>query len=81
MQLGLQLVNSANLKKRFLATVAVWPNGEGIGFRSRGLQVRVLSRSITFLALTGALLLLLCATTYPTLHWALPNEIFELLGL
>ena len=46
MQLGLQLVNSANLKKRFLATVAVWPNGEGIGFRSRGLQVRVLSRSI-----------------------------------
>ena len=46
MQLGLQLVNSANLKKQFLATVAVWPNGEGIGFRSRGLQVRVLSRSI-----------------------------------
>ncbi len=30
------------LKKYFQATTFVWPNGEGIGFRSRGLQVRVL---------------------------------------
>ena len=29
-------------------TAAVWPNGEGIGFRGRGLQVRVLSRSTFF---------------------------------
>ena len=26
-------------------SAAVWPNGEGIGFRSRGLQVRVLPGS------------------------------------
>ena len=31
------------------STAAVWPNGEGIGFRSRGLQVRVLSRSTFFI--------------------------------
>ena len=31
-------------------TAAVWPNGEGIGFRSRGLQVRVLSRSTFFVS-------------------------------
>ena len=32
-------------KIQVFMTADVWPNGEGIGFRSRGLQVRVLSRS------------------------------------